>query len=102
MSKQYRISPEGRGPEPTGEEVRRYKDSARLLRNYQQAKVLLHRKPLYRDPKAFIALVILVLLAVLLSKIGDSEDPPTLPPPTVQPGSHQGCLDEPRTDGARS
>lgn len=88
MSKQYRISPEGRGPEPTGEEVRRYKDSARLLHNYQQAKVLMHRRPLYRDPKAFLALVILVLLAILLSEIGDRDEPPSVPPPTEHPATH--------------
>ncbi len=82
MNKRYRISPEGRGPEPSGEEVRRYKDSARLLYNYQQAKTLMHRKPLYRDPKAFIALVILVLLAVLLSEISDRNEPPVEPPPS--------------------
>ena len=88
MSKHYRISPEGRGPELSGEEVRRYKDSARLLHNYQQAKVLLHRKPLYRDPKAFIALVILVLLAILLSQIGERDQPPTVPNPPEQPTEH--------------
>ena len=88
MSKHYRISPEGRGPEPSGEEVRRYKDSARSLHNYQQAKVLMHRRPLYRDPKAFIALVIIVLLAVLLSEIGDRYDPPPEPSPAERQIEH--------------
>ena len=32
------------------------------------ARDLLHRRPLYRDPKAFIALLLIVLLAILIAE----------------------------------
>ncbi len=82
MSTRYRISPEGRGPEPRDEDLLRYKDSGRLLYNYQQAKVILHHKPLYKDPKAFIALVLIVLLAIFIAEVVEKEEgPPQAPPP---------------------
>lgn len=68
MKHRYRISPQGRGPEPSDAELARYRDSRRLLRNYQRARDLLHRRPLYRDPKAFMALLLIVLLAILIAE----------------------------------
>lgn len=68
MKHRYRISPQGRGPEPSDAELARYRDSRRLLHNYQRARDLLHRKPLYRDPKAFLALLLIVLLAILIAE----------------------------------
>lgn len=70
MKQQYRISPQGRGPEPTDSELSRYKDSGKLLYNYQKAASLLHRRPIYRDPKAFLVLLLIVLLAWLISESG--------------------------------
>ena len=54
MNRRYRISPEGRPPEPTDAEIARYRDPKRLVYNYHKATRALHRKPLYKDPKAFI------------------------------------------------
>jgi len=77
MKHQYRISPEGRGPEPTDKELLRYRDSGKLVYNYQRASSALHRKPLYRDPKAFVALLLIVLLAWFISEVVDkpAEEP---------------------------
>lgn len=76
MSTRYRISPEGRGPEPGDQELLRYRDSGKLIHNYQRAKHLFHRRPLYKDPKAFAALVIIVLLAILLAEVVEKDAPP--------------------------
>ncbi len=87
MKYQYRISPDGRGKEPTDGELMRYRDSGKLMFNYQRATALLHRKPLYKDPKAFVVLLLIVLLAFFISEVVDKEDhngrPPT-PAPAAQ------------------
>ena len=76
MKQHYKITPEGRGPEPSEAELLHYRDSAKLIHNYQRAKVLLHRKPLYRDPKAFLALMLIVLLAIFIAEVVDKEPKP--------------------------
>lgn len=73
MKRQYRISPQGRPAEPTEAELARYRDPRRLLYNYQKASHLLHRKPIYRDPKAFFALLLIVALAWFLAEVGEKE-----------------------------
>lgn len=69
MKRRYHITPEGR-PEPTAKEIERLKDPKRLLHNYHRA---VHRPkvPLYRDPKAFLALVLIVLLAYFITEVVD-------------------------------
>lgn len=76
MKQRYRISPEGRPPEPTDAEIARYRDPKRLLYNYQRATHLMHRKPLYKDRKAFFALLLIVLLAWFIAEVVDKEEPP--------------------------
>jgi hypothetical protein len=76
MNTRYHISPEGRGPEPSEAELLRFRDSARLIHNYQRAKMLLHRRPLYRDPKAFLVLMLIVLLAIFVAEVVDKEPKP--------------------------
>lgn len=84
MKHRYRISPQGQGPEPTDNELARYRDSGKLLHNYQRARSLMHRKPLYKDPKAFLALLLIVLLAWFISEVVDKRDAPQDPsPPTI-------------------
>lgn len=67
MKRQYRITPEGSGPTPTDAEVARYRDSERLIYNYTKA-IRRPKKPLYRDPKAFLLLLFIVLIAYLISE----------------------------------
>ncbi|MBK7945255.1 MAG: hypothetical protein IPJ85_08100 [Flavobacteriales bacterium] len=82
MKPRYRISPNGAGREPNDAELLRYRDSGKLHYNYQRARDLMHRKPLYREPKAFLVLMLIVLLAWLISE-GVHErtdpDPPATP-----------------------
>jgi len=76
MKRRYRISPEGSRPPLTDAEIARYRDPKRLLYNYQRARNLLHRKPLYKDPKAFLALLLIVLLAWFISEVTEKERAP--------------------------
>ena len=73
MNQRYRISPEGRPQEPTDAEIARYRDPKRLVYNYHRATRLFHRRPIYKDPKAFFALLLIVLLAWLISEVVDKE-----------------------------
>lgn len=73
MRHRYRISPEGRPPLSEAE-VSSHADAERLLYKYHHAVKPLYKRPLYKDPRTFIALVILVLLALLISEV--VEDPP--------------------------
>ncbi len=81
MRHRYRISLQG-NPPLTDAEVARHADAERLLYNYHKAVKPLYKRPLYKDPKTFIALLILVLLAILISEAvgGKPPAPDTLPP----------------------
>lgn len=85
MKRQYRISPQGRGTPPTEAEIARYRDPKRLLFNYQKA-VRRPDRPLYKDPKAFITLLLIVLLAWFVSEVIDR---PPDPPAPEQPEGHR-------------
>lgn len=74
MRHRYRISPEGRPP-LSDAEVARHADAERLLYNYHKAVKPLYDRPLYKDPRTFIALLILVLLAILISEVVDDGPP---------------------------
>jgi hypothetical protein len=65
MKRHYRITPPGQQA-PTDVELARYRDAKRLVHAYEKA-VRRPRRPIYRDPKAFLALLLIVLLAWLLS-----------------------------------
>lgn len=67
MKQRYHISPEGR-KEPTEAEIAKYRDPKKLFYNYQKAQQLLHKKPIYKDPKAFLVLLVIVMLAYILSE----------------------------------
>lgn len=93
MKRRYRISPQGLGPEPSDAELRRYRDAGRLLHNYQRARDLLHRRPLYRDRRAFLALLLVILIAWLASEASrqDRQRPPAEAAPRSEaPGQGAG------------
>lgn len=79
MSDRYRISPQGRKA-LTDAEVARHADAERLLFNYHKAVKPLYKRPLYKDPRTFIALLILVLLAILISEAVDQGSRPERDP----------------------
>ena len=80
MSSRYRISPEGRGTLSEAD-LARHADAERLLYNYHRAVKPLYKRPLYKDPRTFIALVILVLLALLISEAVGAGSPTGQDPP---------------------
>jgi len=73
MKTRYRIAPEGRRNTPSDAEIARYRDPKRLVYNYQRARERWHRRPLYKDPRSFLALLLIVLLAWLLSDVVERE-----------------------------
>ncbi len=56
---------EGKPKEPTKEQLARYKDFSALSSNYDKITKR-SKKPLYRDPKLFILLFLLALIAFLV------------------------------------
>jgi len=72
MKRQYRISPQRNDQQLTEAEIARFRDPKRLLFNYENA-VRRPKRPIYKDPKTFIGLVLIVLLAMLLSEIGHQQ-----------------------------
>ena len=72
MKQRYRIAPQG-APRISDADIARHKDSRRLLFNYHRA-VARPKLPLYKDPKAFIALLIIVLLAIFIAEVVEKEE----------------------------
>jgi len=72
MKQRYHISKEGR-KELTDAEIAQYRDPKKLLYNYQKAKLLLHKKPLYKDPKSFLVLILIVALAIFIAEVVEKD-----------------------------
>ncbi|MGV6862316.1 MAG: hypothetical protein ACWA41_11125 [Putridiphycobacter sp.] len=65
----YKINRDQKNPKvPTKAEMEKYKDFSRLTANYDKFAKR-PKKPLYKDKKFFIGLLIVVLIAYLLSLI---------------------------------
>lgn len=73
MRTRYRITPEGRSSEPSEQELARYRDPKRLVYNYQVARDRFHKKPLYKDPKAFLALLLIILVTLMIAEAAEKE-----------------------------
>lgn len=59
--------------QPSTEEINKYKDFGRLVTPYEEAKKRMHR-PLYKDPKAFLALLLLILIVYLITMKNPPKD----------------------------
>lgn len=58
--KKYVVNKDGQRRELTDADIQRYKDFTQVKQKYQR---LTHRpKPLYKDPKAFLGLVLIVII----------------------------------------
>lgn len=75
MSQRYRISPQSR-PALSDAEINAHKDAKRLFYNYHKAVKPLYKKPLYKDPRTFLALLLIVLIAILVSEADKKKDRP--------------------------
>ena len=49
------------------QEIDQYKDFKSIRANYDRALERIHKKPLYRDPKMFFILVIIIAVAWIVS-----------------------------------
>ena len=58
---------------PSKEEIDQHRDFGQVLTNYEETLSRLHKKPLYKDPRAFLVLVVFLLLLYLLLKAGTPE-----------------------------
>lgn len=66
MSKEYRIV--DKATVPSDADMARYADFGKLVYNYQRMTKPLYKRPLYKDPKALVVLLIVLLLAYLISE----------------------------------
>jgi len=55
------------------EQVNGHKDFPKLVGNYERMTKPLYKKPLYKDPKALIALLLILTLVYLISIMDDEE-----------------------------
>lgn len=51
----------------------KYKDFGKLVTNYESTLNRLHKKPLYKDPKAFLFLVMIILVAILVFEAAEND-----------------------------
>lgn len=58
------------------EEISKYKDFGQVVTNYEDALHRWHKKPLYKDPRAFLVLVVIILLAYFISEMNSPEESP--------------------------
>lgn len=73
MKKRYHIRPEVERDRLSDGDIARHRDTRRLLYGHQRAMRLIHRKPLYKDPKAFLAILLIVLLAIFIAEVVEKE-----------------------------
>lgn len=67
MSKEYRIVDKAAVPSDT--DVARYADFGKLVYNYERMTKPLYERPLYKDPKTLLVLIVLLLVAYLVSEV---------------------------------
>ena len=72
-------------PLPADDDISKYKDFGKLIHNYQRATKPLYEKPLYKQPKTFIFLVMIVLLALLIAHLAEKEEQEKPAPQEQQP-----------------
>ena len=70
--------------QPSAEEINKHKDFGKLVTPYEEAQKRMHR-PLYKDPKAFLALLLLLLILYLLTmKNSPKEEQPMDPKAPIE------------------
>lgn len=66
--KTYKIKDDDKQIQPTKEQIQRNKDFKRFYANYEKATR--RPRPLYKDPKLFFVLVLILLVVYLISREG--------------------------------
>lgn len=52
---------------PDKKQVEKSKDFGKLISNYENTLNNLHKKPLYRNPKAFLIIVLILVVLMLIT-----------------------------------
>jgi len=71
--KKYRLI-KGKPREPRDEEILKNKDFKELIYNYQRVTQPIYKRPLYKDPKMFLGLVLVVIIAWLIFSANEQEE----------------------------
>jgi hypothetical protein len=58
-------------PDPSDERINKHKNFKKLLYNHERATKPLYKTPLYKNKKAFLALLIIILLVYLITEFAD-------------------------------
>jgi hypothetical protein len=73
MRKEYRIRDQA---PPSEAETGRYRDFGRLVYQHERMTRPLYRRPLYKDPKTFLVILMIVLIAILVAEVVEKEKGP--------------------------
>jgi hypothetical protein len=73
MSTRYRIASPDKRP-LTDAEINAHKDAGRLFHNYHKVAKPLYKRPLYKEPWTFVALLIIVLIVILIAEAAEKEE----------------------------
>ena len=60
----------------TDEQISKYKDYGKVTSSYEQTLRNVHKKPLYRNPLAFLALLVFLLMLYLVLKSSSPDKRP--------------------------
>jgi hypothetical protein len=61
-------------PDPSDDKINRHKDFKKLQGNYQRMTKPLYKTPLYKNPKVFLVLLLILVLAYVVAEYrGDDE-----------------------------
>ena len=77
MKKEYRIR---KGTDaPVDAEVGRYRDFGKVLYAHQRMTRPLYVRPLYKDPRAFLVILLIVLITILIAEARERGKPDAAP-----------------------
>lgn len=60
-------------PEPPEENINRHKDFKRLHGNYERMTKPLYKTPLYKNPRVFLIIVLILIIAWLIAEFGGED-----------------------------
>lgn len=81
--KRYRLS-EDKPAQLRDEEIQKHKDFKRLIYRYEEVTTPLYQKPLYKQPKVFLGLVLVVIILWLILASQEEESPKQEPTDPVE------------------
>ena len=71
----------------TEEEITEFKDFSRVRANYQKALSDIHRKPIHKNPKLFVGILMIILIAYIIFELVEKQEKERQNAPAEQPVS---------------